>query len=346
MAEPAGTDTVRHAVIAGVNKAGTTSLFVSLGEHPRVVASRVKETRYFLPVRWGRPLPPFEHYEAQFPPAPPGSVRLEASPSYFYGGAPLARAIAEHLPGARIVVVLREPVARAVSFFRYQKTRLRIPADLSFADYLAEAHALGDRLYTDPACEPWFAEAGGRYADHLPGWIEVFGPGAVRILWFEDLVADPAGELGRLAEWLGLDPALLPRRGLAAENRTTGYRVAGLQRLALAFNDRGERLLRRVPGVKRALRRLYYRLNGRELAEEIPGAVLAELAARYEEPNRRLAGFLASWGVPAPGWLPAADPGSGAGRAGVSAGTPDDVPTAASTGSLADIPADIPADMR
>jgi len=31
------------AVIAGVNKAGTTSLFVSLSEHPDVVASAIKE---------------------------------------------------------------------------------------------------------------------------------------------------------------------------------------------------------------------------------------------------------------------------------------------------------------
>jgi hypothetical protein len=35
------------AVIAGVNKAGTTSLFVSLSTHPDVAPSAIKETRYF-----------------------------------------------------------------------------------------------------------------------------------------------------------------------------------------------------------------------------------------------------------------------------------------------------------
>src|SRR6478609_9151913 len=45
-------------VIAGVNKAGTTSLFVSLSEHPQVAPSAVKESRHFLPARYGRPVPP------------------------------------------------------------------------------------------------------------------------------------------------------------------------------------------------------------------------------------------------------------------------------------------------
>ena len=37
------------AIIAGVNKAGTTSLFVSLSTHPDVAPSSIKETGYFLP---------------------------------------------------------------------------------------------------------------------------------------------------------------------------------------------------------------------------------------------------------------------------------------------------------
>ena len=46
------------AIIAGVNKAGTTSLFVSLSTHPDVAPSAIKETRYFLPARYGQPLEP------------------------------------------------------------------------------------------------------------------------------------------------------------------------------------------------------------------------------------------------------------------------------------------------
>ena len=44
-------------IIAGVNKAGTTSLFVSLSTHPDIAPSSVKETRFFLPARYGSTLP-------------------------------------------------------------------------------------------------------------------------------------------------------------------------------------------------------------------------------------------------------------------------------------------------
>ena len=88
------------AVIAGVNKAGTTSLFVSLSEHPDVAPSAVKETRYFLPARYGRPLEPVERWEEYFS-GRREPVRLEATPSYFYGGAAVARAMQEVLVRTR-----------------------------------------------------------------------------------------------------------------------------------------------------------------------------------------------------------------------------------------------------
>ena len=74
------------AIIAGVNKAGTTSLFVSLSEHPDVVPSAIKESRYFLPARYGQPLAPTAEWDDLFA-AADRPVRLEATPSYFYGGA-------------------------------------------------------------------------------------------------------------------------------------------------------------------------------------------------------------------------------------------------------------------
>ena len=42
-----------NLVIAGVPKAGTTSLFNYLAQHPDICPSDVKETRYFEPLRYG-----------------------------------------------------------------------------------------------------------------------------------------------------------------------------------------------------------------------------------------------------------------------------------------------------
>jgi Sulfotransferase domain len=290
-------------VIAGVNKAGTTSLFVSLSEHPQVAPSAVKESRHFLPARYGEPVPPVEVYDRYFETTAATRVRLEATPSYFYGGAALARVIDETLPNARIVVVLREPVDRTISFFQYQKTRLRIPADMTIEAYLAHADALTAEDFRDPENERYFAVGGSRYADFLPGWLEEFAPDRILVVSFDDLTRDPRRVLRETAAWLGLDPAGLPLDTLASENRTTGFKSRRLQRVALAGNDRFERFLRRYPHLKRRARTLYFKVNGRSTGNRISDEVRAELAERFREPNRRLADQLRSAGFSLPPWL-------------------------------------------
>jgi hypothetical protein len=294
-------------VIAGVNKAGTTSLFVSLSEHPYVTPSAVKETRYFLPARYGKPVAPVDVYRSYFEDSDTSQARLEATPSYFYGGAPLARLIDETLPNARIIVVLREPVARAISFFQYQKTRLRIPPELPIEEYLAHVDTLTDLDFLDPANERYFAIGGSRYADFLPDWLEVFGPDRLLVLDFDELTNDAGRVLRETATWLGLDPLLLPVDALSSENRTMAYKSRRFQRLALGVNDRFERILRRYPGVKRRMRALYFRMNGQPAGSRISNDVRRELAERFREPNQRLADQLRSAGLSLPSWVAAAD---------------------------------------
>jgi hypothetical protein len=293
------------AIIAGVNKAGTTSLFVSLSTHPDVAPSSIKETRFFLPARYGESLPPAAEWDAYFADAGDRPVHLEATPSYFYGGAAVAEAMRTRLVDPHALVVLREPVSRAISFFTYQKIRLRFPADYPIADYLAAADRLAPADFQDPDNEKYMAFRGGCYAEFLPGWLDVLGNDHVRIVDFDQLVRDQVTALHDTARWLGLDPARFPADALSSENRTTGYRSQGFQRVALAGNDKLERVLRRHPDVKRKLRAFYYRLNGRPTEEHIPDSVLEQLAARYEEPNRRLAQLLDTAGIPLPGWLAA-----------------------------------------
>lgn len=291
------------AIIAGVNKAGTTSLFVSLSEHPDVVPSAIKESRYFLPARYGQPLAATAEWDDLFA-AADRPVRLEATPSYFYGGAAVATAMRATLTKPRIVLVLREPVARAISFFEYQKIRLRLPRDLDLASYLQIADSLTDTDFADPDNEKYMAVRGGRYAEWLPEWWDVMGREAVKVVWFEDLVADGDAVLRDVATWLGLDPDLLSDAGLRSENRTTPFRNARLQRVALWFNDGSERVLRRMPGVKRRLRSWYFALNGKTKdASGVSEAVRADLAGRFVEPNARLAALLDDAGVARPSWL-------------------------------------------
>lgn len=294
---------VANALIAGVNKAGTTSLFVTLAEHPDIAPASVKETRYFLPVRWGRPLDPRAVYESYWVDAGDAPVRLEATPGYFSGGPDLVRAVRDVCGDAKVVVVLREPVARLLSYFTFQQARLRIPESMTLAQYLDHADALTDADFRDPDNEVYFGARGGMYAEYLPDWVAEFGAD-VLVLFFDDLVAHPAPTMARAARFLGVDPAGLPAGGLSSENRTTGFRNPRLQRAALGFNDRFEPFLRRHHGLKRRLRATYLRLNGRPLPVPVSDADRAALAARFAEPNARLADQLAAMGVTGlPPWL-------------------------------------------
>ncbi|HEY2286623.1 MAG TPA: sulfotransferase, partial [Streptosporangiaceae bacterium] len=114
-------------LVIGAPKAGTTALHVALARHPGLYMSPVKEPKFFLtdgpPPAKGGPgdaLTYREHvwrrpdYEALFDPAPPGTLRGESTPLYLYDRAAVRR-IRETLPGARLIVVLRDPVERAHS---------------------------------------------------------------------------------------------------------------------------------------------------------------------------------------------------------------------------------------
>lgn len=292
-----------NALIAGVNKAGTTSLFVTLARHPDVAPASVKETRYFLPARWGRPLDPRAVYESYWLDAGDAPVRLEATPAYFSGGSALVRAVREVCGDPKILVVLREPVSRLLSYFTFQQARLRIPDAMTLTEYLAHADALTDDDFRDPANEVWFGARGGVYADYLPDWVDEFGPG-VGVYFFDDLVERPAETVARAATFLGIDPAGLPAGGLSSENRTTGFRNPTLQRAALGFNDRFEPFLRRHHGLKRRLRAAYLRLNGRPMPVTVSDAERAALRARFADANARLAAQLTAIGITdLPAWL-------------------------------------------
>lgn len=294
---------VANTIIAGVNKAGTTSLFVSLSGHPQVAPASVKETRYFLPARWGRPLEPRATYEEYFASSGDHPIRLEATPSYFYGTDAVIAAMRDVCgPDLRVIIVLREPVARLASFFAFQKARLRLPESMTLEEYITEAEQRSDADFQDPENEKWFGVRGGNYADYLAAWYAAFGE-RLRVLFFEDLLARPAEVLGDVARFVEIAPDGFPKSDLSSENRTTGFKFRRLQRVALALNSRFERFLRRHYRLKNRLRGLYYRLNGRKSSENVAASLEQTLQDRYDEPNARLATQLESMGVPLPAWL-------------------------------------------
>lgn len=251
--------TVPNALIVGVNKAGTTAVFSALASHDAVCASSTKETHYFDPIRFGEPLPPVRTYEAYFECRPAERLVLEATPGYFYGGRALAEAIRAISPDSRVVVILREPVARTFSWYRFCRTRMLLPQELDFATYIDRCLELGLQPEERRDLTAWRGLSGGLYARWLPAWRDVFGDDLL-VVFYDDLEADFRGTLEVIGKHFDLDTTGL---AVARDNVSVDIRTVLLQRLALRINRAGERMWRRSPRLKERLRSVYYRANGR-----------------------------------------------------------------------------------
>lgn len=194
-------------LIIGAQRCGTTSLYNYLAQHPNVLPPLVKEIHFF-DENWERGL---DWYLAHFP------VRrnvnryrtLEATPYYLFDPAVPAR-VRDTLPNARFIVLLRNPVARAISQYHHEKKYGR--EKLSFSDAL---RAEMDRLtVSDPVQRAHNLKrhsylTRGLYRAQVERWLNTFPRERFFFLKSEDLYGDLAAHWPRLLRFTVL-PSWLP----------------------------------------------------------------------------------------------------------------------------------------
>src|SRR4051794_39226328 len=105
--------------IVGAMKSGTSALHQAVAAHPAVFMSTPKELHFFVEDRnWSRGV---EWYADQFAAANGASAVGEASVTYtqmpFRAG--VAERIAQLTPNARIIYLVRHPVERMLSHYRF-----------------------------------------------------------------------------------------------------------------------------------------------------------------------------------------------------------------------------------
>jgi hypothetical protein len=207
------------------------------------------------------------------------------------------------VPEARVLVILREPTDRCWSYFRFEKSRARIPEDMDVESYLDRCEELRiqgvDRLRENRA---YHGLTGGCYADWMGEWSAEFGS-RLKVLYFDDLSRDARGTVKDICSWLDIDDGPVDRFDMAVENRTQLVRSDLAQRLALAVNRRAEGLFRRHPATKRRLRSLYYAANRAPAELTLSEAAARRMAEFYEPYDRRLAAQLGAMGAPRPPWV-------------------------------------------
>ena len=103
-------------IIVGAQKAGTTALFEILNQHSKITSSISKEINYFDNDKLFRKKN-LSNYHKYFPlsfQVPEGNILFEATPEYLYHPN-VAQRIYQYNPRIKIIIVLRNPIERAIS---------------------------------------------------------------------------------------------------------------------------------------------------------------------------------------------------------------------------------------
>ena len=203
-------------LIIGAQKAGTTSLHAYLARHPDVLTATKKEVEYFS-----------RHYAngeawylAHFP-LPVGAFvrRLRRLPTPAVGEAsvttvfhPLAHQWVNAFdPRLKLILVVRDPVDRAYSHYQmeYRWGRETLPFEEALLREEREldaelAQIAADPLTTSPRLLTCSYVARGRYADQIERWLELFPREQLLVVASEELLADPAAVVSRIAAFLGI----------------------------------------------------------------------------------------------------------------------------------------------
>lgn len=300
-----------NLLIAGVVKGGTTSLFSYLSFHPDICSSSVKETCYFSTYRYGQldyryrqSADPFKQYKEYFSHCQKQKYVMEATPGYFEGGLSVAQKIKDQLgEDIKVIVILREPIDRLISFFNFKKSMMEIDKDLSLEEYLSSCHSIPIHERKKQENNIYWGINGGFYSDYLDDWITAFGS-SLKIVFFDDLKSDPKLLSQNICSWLDIEGSVYDSYEFGVENKTVTYKSKRIQELALRFNMGLEKFWRSNPRLKKAIRDLYYAVNGDKKKIEISKKSLNYLQSLYRPYNKKLALILLKSGCKcSPSWV-------------------------------------------
>ncbi len=251
--------------IVGAARCGTTSLFDAIGQHPDVFCCPVKEPNHFALELAERPwvIESAKRRGVLIAPGLPGMTVLprvaitpdynaylqlfgswngqraigEASTAYFMSPH-AAEAIAERVPAARIIAVLRHPVKRATSEIQMHEQ-------------------LGRDLETSGNKKANAIEA-SFYAPQVRRFLDAFPREQVLFLIFEDMLARPAETLARVFSHIGVNPAKGENIGFTHHNQSRSVRFAGLNKLLFRSGLRDVMVHILPARLRRSLAKRYY----------------------------------------------------------------------------------------
>ena len=209
--------TVPNTYIVGAQRCGTTSLFRYLTQHRSVKGPALEKGVHYFDTNYDRGL---DWYRSFFPTrrTVESSRRLngsdlrilEAAPYYLFHPAVPGR-MAEVSPDARIIILVRDPVQRALSHHNHEVKRGFETEDFATALELEESRLEGEpaRMAADPSYVSFAHQhhsyvARGLYEDQIRRYLEHFPPESILIVRTVDLEHDPRGTVSEVLAFLDI----------------------------------------------------------------------------------------------------------------------------------------------
>ena len=293
-------------LLVGAAKAGTSSVFAYLGQHPDVFVSPVKEPNYFAlagnTVDYAGPgdfivnratITEEHRYRALFRGAADAKALGEASTLYLYApGA--AAAIRRDVPDAKIIAILRDPAERAYSSFLHLVRDGRETTE-SFEEALdLEESRIGKHWE-----HLWHYTRLGLYHAQLQRYYAVFPRDQIGVWLYDDLEDDPGRVLREVFAFLGVDPTFMP--DMSVRHKVAGTpRSKALHAVLTQPNPLKSLAKRLLPaGVRSRVYGAVMQRNVREHRETMRPQTRRRLEALFRDDVERLEALLdrdlASW---------------------------------------------------
>lgn len=200
-------------LLIGAAKAGTSAIYNYLWQHPDIYMSGNKEPNFFLlngqaaafagpgdEVVNVRSVHRLDEYEALFAGVTTEKRIGEASPAYLRSEMAAAR-MAEQIPNAKLIALLRNPVERALSCFQHARRDQREPMSSLLQAIEEEQTRIANNWEN-----LWYYTTGGFYHEQLQAYYERFPKEQIGIFLYEDFVAEPLETMQQIFQFLDVEP--------------------------------------------------------------------------------------------------------------------------------------------
>jgi hypothetical protein len=212
--------------VIGAQRSGTTRLYHMLAQHPEIEMAQpvFPEPKFFLDPEQVARGPAY--YDAHYFAGKAGAwLRGEKGTSYIESPAAAAR-IAAWYPRARILVLLRDPVERAISNYWFSVENGRETAPLAEA-LLREESQQGATASAGMSVSPFAYLRRGCYIDYLEEYERHFPPHQIHLVLHEQLTTNQVA-LQRLYAFLAVDSSFVPPAFTATINQAARAEAAPL----------------------------------------------------------------------------------------------------------------------